>query len=302
MKKFSIRDIECLTGIKAHTIRIWEQRYNLVPPKRTETNIRYYDNTDLKKFLNISTLLENGFRISKIAELSEQEMHELILELTENDHACDKANALCTATLKLDELQFNRTLSSCIAVMGIEQTFTEVVFPFMHRIGLMWQVGTVNPVHEHFIKHLIKQKLLCAIDELPTVNSEVARKYLLFLPEGETHEVGLLFANYLLKARGQHVLYLGPDLPLTELEQVVNYYQPNYVFTTLTSDTIYGDLNCLVRKIQKAIPRIPVLLTGPLIKCNKVEENEYLHTLKDIRDLPEFIRMHSHQGNVFFTC
>lgn len=302
MKKFSIRDIECLTGIKAHTIRIWEQRYNLVPPKRTETNIRYYDSTDLKKFLNISTLLENGFRISKVAELTEEEMHNLILEISESNHACDKSNALCTATLKLDESRFNATLTSCIAVMGIEQTFTDVVFPFMQKIGLMWQVGTINPAHEHFITHLIRQKLLTAIDELPTVNSELARKYLLFLPEGEIHEVGLLFANYLLKARGQHVLYLGQNLPLSDLKQVVNYYQPGYVLTTLTSDTIYGDLNCLIRKIQEAIPATPVLLTGPLVKCNKIQENEFLHILRDFRDLPEFIRMHSHQGNVFFTC
>ncbi|QEC52269.1 B12 binding protein [Anseongella ginsenosidimutans] len=302
MKKFSIRDIECLTGIKAHTIRIWEQRYNLVPPKRTETNIRYYDNSDLKKFLNISTLLENGFRISKVAEMTEGEMCDLIAELVENNHVCDKANALCTATLKLDEQQFNRTISSCVAVMGIEHTFTDVIFPFMRKIGLMWQVGTINPAHEHFITHLIRQKLHAAIDELPTVNSELARKYLLFLPEGETHEVGLLFANYLLKARGQHVLYLGQNLPLSDLEQIVNYYHPNYVLTTLTSDTVFGDMNCLVKKIQEVIPGIPVLLTGPLVKCNQVRENEFLHTLRDIRDLPEFIRAHSHQGNVFFTC
>lgn len=302
MKKFSIRDIECLTGIKAHTIRIWEQRYNLVPPKRTETNIRYYESGDLKKFLNISTLLENGYRISKVAELNEDEMCGMIAELAENDHVCNKVNALCTATLKLDEEQFNNTISACIAVMGIEQTFTDVVFPFMRKIGLMWQVGTINPAHEHFITHLIRQKLLTAIDELPTVNSEVARKYLLFLPEGETHEVGLLFANYLLKARGQHVLYLGQNLPLSDLEQIVGYYQPHYVLTTLTSDTVFGDMNCLVKKIQEAIPSVPVLLTGPLVKCNHIQEHEHLHTLKDIRDLPEFIRAHSHQSNVFFTC
>lgn len=302
MKRFSIRDIECLTGIKAHTIRIWEQRYNLVPPKRTETNIRYYDSADLKRFLNISTLLENGFRISKVAEMPEQEMCRLISEMVENNQVCDKANVLCTATLKLDEQEFNQTITSSIATSGIEQTFTDIVFPFMRRIGLMWQVGTVNQAHEHFITHLIKQKLLTAIDELPTVNSETARKYLLFLPEGENHEIGLLFANYLLKARGQHVLYLGQNLALSDLQQIVNYYQPHYVFTTLTSDTVFGDLNCLVRKIQDAIPGIPVLLTGPLVKCNSIQENDCLHTLRDIRDLPEFIRAHSHQGNVFFTC
>ena len=302
MKKFSIRDIECLTGIKAHTIRIWEQRYNLVPPKRTETNIRYYENSDLKKFLNISTLLERGFRISKVAEMSDEEMCAVIMEMTENDHVCDKSNCLCTATLKLDEQEFNQTMSSCIAVMGMEQTFTDVVFPFMRKIGLMWQVGTINAAHEHFITHLIRQKLLTAIDDLPAVNSDLARKYLLFLPEGETHEIGLLFANYLLKARGQHVLYLGQNLRLSDLEQIVGHYHPHYVLTTLTSDTQFGDLNCLVKKIQEAIPGVPLLLTGSLVKCNQLKENEYLHTLPDIRDLPEFIRAHSHQGNVFFTC
>src|SRR3546814_18974948 len=124
----SIRDIECLTGIKAHTIRIWEQRYNLVPPKRTETNIRYYESDDLKKFLNISTLLESGIRISKVAEMSNEEMCAVITEMTENDNLCDKSNCLCTATLKLDEQEFHRIMSSCIEVRSEER-----------RVGQEWE-------------------------------------------------------------------------------------------------------------------------------------------------------------------
>lgn len=302
MKRFTIRDIECLTGIKAHTIRVWEQRYDLVKPKRTETNIRYYDSQDLKKFLNISTLLDKGYRISKIAGMEQEAMCKLIAELAEHDCTCDKTNALCTATLKLDEKAFERTISTCIALMGLEDTITGVVFPFMRKIGLMWQVGTINPAHEHFISHLIKQKLLSAIDELPPVESDFAKKYLLFLPEGETHEIGLLFANYILKSNGQHVLYLGQNLPLNDLKQVAGYYHPDFVITTLTSDMVYGDVNTLAKKLLLTIPRVPIIITGPLVLCNNILKDERIEVLKDTRELTDFIMEHSHESDVLFTC
>ena len=304
MKRFSISDIECLTNIKAHTIRIWEQRYCLITPKRTETNIRYYDDQDLRKFLNISLLLDSGLRISEVAKMSNKEISSQILKLAEcevNGCSCT-ISSLCNAMLTLDELMFNRTMENSINSLSMEQTMLEVIFPFLHKVGMMWQAGTINPAHEHFITHLIKQRLIAAIHNIETVSSKMGRKYMLFLPEGENHEISLLFANFLIKSRGHHVLYLGQNLPLDDLEEVANFYNPDYIITFLISGTHYTDPNQLVQKLLETLPRWPLLVSGSLVINNNIKSHERLKIVRHVPELIDFINNNAEVNNLYFTC
>ncbi len=290
MNRFSIGDIESLTGIKSHTIRIWEQRYDLVTPKRTETNIRFYDDKDLCTFLNISTLNENGFKISEIAKMTETELGEKVASISDLlNTSCFQVNSMSAAMLSLNEKQFDQILNYNIKKLGIENTVLEVIFPFMRKIGVMWQTSKINSAHEHFVTHLIKQKLICAIDKLPTPNSEIGKRFLLFLPEGETHELGLLFANYLIKARGHQVLYLGQNLPCEDLYKVSSFYNPHFVLSVLTSVLIENDVNNLIKRIVDKLPNWPLLLTGPLILQNEINPIEGLTIIQSVGDLTEML-------------
>ncbi len=219
MAKYSIKDLEHLSGIKAHTLRIWEQRYSLINPKRTDTNIRYYDQDDLKLVLNVSLLKENGYKISKIANMSREEMSEAVLMVTEKttSHA-DQIYALTLSMIDLDEQRFEKIISSNTLKHGFERTMLNIIYPFLSKIGIMWMTDSINPAQEHFISHLIRQKLVVAIDgQYPSVDVN-AKKYMMFLPENELHELSLLFANFLVRARDSKSIYLGQNMPTHDLD------------------------------------------------------------------------------------
>jgi MerR family transcriptional regulator, light-induced transcriptional regulator len=210
MNQFSIKDIENLTGIKSHTLRIWEQRYGIPHPKRTSTNIRYYDDNDLKLLLNVSMLNRQGHKISHLTRMDQAELERLALSYSEStSDTTVQVDALMNAMFNLDELAFEKVLSTNLLKFGIEYTMTELFFPFMKRLGMLWQTGGVSPSFEHFMSNLIRQKLIVAIDSKSGIVKENAKSFILFLPETEIHELGLLFANYLLKSRGHRTLYLG---------------------------------------------------------------------------------------------
>ncbi len=280
MRNFSIRDIESLTGIKAGTIRIWEQRYNLITPKRTSTNIRYYDDTDLRLLLNISVLTSNGYKISEIAQLSTPIIAEKVRCLLEDSAtACLQKNALCDAMIHMDESAFDKILHTSILKMGFENTMENLILPFLKKIGNMWQTGAINPAHEHFVSHLIRQKLMVAIDGISiTPNCEI-KKFLLFLPAGENHDISLLYAKYLIKSRGHFVLYLGNNIPLTDLETVSLHFKPDYALTLLTSGLV-TDPTATTHTISQKL-NCPLLISGAQV-IDKVESTEDIIVLKGI--------------------
>jgi DNA-binding transcriptional MerR regulator len=200
MNKFSIKDIETITGIKSHTIRVWEQRYNLLQTKRSDTNIRYYDDEDLKFLLNVSILNDSGIKISEIVKMTPIEMTQSVQKLSEveNNFTCH-IQALVKNSLELNELEFKKSLIQSVKKIGFEQTIIQVIYPFLHKVGIMWQTGMINPAQEHFATNLIKQRLILAIDSVKSIEIESPKKFLLFLPENEYHEIALLFAYYVIK-------------------------------------------------------------------------------------------------------
>lgn len=226
--KFSIRDLENLSGIKAHTIRIWEKRYNLFQPNRTDTNIRYYSLPSLQKLLNIAFLNKNGYKVSKIAQLKSEEIPILVKEIAiSNDSNNHSVNLLKMAMLNFDKALFLNTFNNLIESNSLSDIFYNVFVPLLEDIGLLWQTDTITPAHEHFIFELIKQKILIHTDKI--INSSQVKSdnkvYVLFLPDNEIHELGLLFINYELSARGFHCIYLGQSVPIDSLKYLTDYYK-----------------------------------------------------------------------------
>jgi DNA-binding transcriptional MerR regulator len=231
---YSIKDLEQLSGIKAHTLRIWEQRYNLLSPKRTDTNIRFYDDEDLKLILNVALLNDNGFKISKIVSMEKPEMRDEVMRLTERSLTHDdQIHALTISMIEMDEERFDKILSTNILKLGFEQTMMNIIYPFMSKIGVLWQTGAINPAQEHFISNLVRQKLIVAIDG--QVPSNKGKKFLLFLPESELHEVSILFASFLIKNKGHKVIYLGQNTPTEDLNQVYDIHNPEFLLTVITT-------------------------------------------------------------------
>ncbi|RCR71122.1 MerR family transcriptional regulator [Larkinella punicea] len=263
MSNYSIKDLEQLSGIKAHTLRIWEQRYNIISPKRTDTNIRTYDDLDLKLVLNISLLKDHGFKISEISKMSLSEMTSEVMTISDRKlNYPDQIHALTISMIDLDEDRFEKIISTNILQFGFENTMIYIIYPFLSRIGTLWVTGSIGPAQEHFMSNLIRQKIIVAIDGQVNKQRPASKKYLLFLPEGELHEIGLLFANYVIRARNNKVVYLGQSLPFRELEFAYNLHKPDYIFASITSSPSNHEVQPFVDKLANAFPDAHLLFTG----------------------------------------
>ncbi len=263
MARYSIRELEKLSGIKAHTIRIWEKRYEIIKPKRTQTNIRYYSETDLKKLLNIAILNRQGWKISEISKLNNDALSEKVMKFTYNSKDVEsQIEKMVIAIVDLDEAKFDQILSNAIMHDGFEQTIIKLIFPFFEKIGLLWQTGSINPAQEHFISNLFRQKLMVAIDNLMIPDKKNAKKFILFLPENEFHELGLLFYNYLIKKAGQSVIYLGSSVPFKDVVETNKMIQADYIFTSITTALTGEKLEQFIRDLAEAFPEQEIFISG----------------------------------------
>lgn len=262
MGSYSIKELETLSGIKAHTIRIWEKRHRLIIPKRTATNIRYYSDDDLKRIINVSLLNNHGVKISRIADMSDQEIQSEIVELTNSRSDVDLfIDQLIISMIDMEEEKFEKMLSHLIMKFGFEKTVLEVVYPFMEKIGILWQAGNINPAQEHFISNLVRQKLIVAIDSLP-FPGKAATRAILFLPENELHDIGLLFDLYIMKSMGMKTYYLGQHLPYSDLKSVCEIHHPKYLVTSLTVSAKPQRTIQYIQSILSEIPQVTLLVSG----------------------------------------
>jgi MerR family transcriptional regulator, light-induced transcriptional regulator len=256
-KYFSIRDLENLSGIKAHTIRIWEKRYLLLSPERTETNIRTYSLDSLQKLLNITLLYNNGYKISKIAKIQETQIptmvNEIIAKNSEKHHA---VNAFKLAMVNFDTAQFYNTYNSLVAERSFKEMFNDVLVPLMNELGLLWQVKAISTAHEHFITSLIKQKIYIHTEKFqklqPTREEEV---FVLYLPEGEIHEVGLLFLNYEIVSKGFRSIYLGQANSLESLKELLGYYSKVHFVSYFTVSPQNDEIEKYLRDFNLSLYR-----------------------------------------------
>lgn len=289
MAVYSIKDLEHLSGIKAHTLRVWEQRYNFINPKRTDTNIRYYDDHDLKLILNISLLKESGIKISHISEMTPDEIHQEVMQITETDLKYeDQIHALTLSMIDLDEERFERIISQNVLKLGFEKTIINVIYPFLSKIGILWQTGMINPAQEHFISNLVRQKLIVAIDGQFVPEDENLPKYLLYLPEGELHEVTLLFANYLLRTRKNRIVYLGQNVSFDDLRIAHKIHNPNNIFTVLNTKPESQDVESYLQKLSTTFPETHILVTGFRVIAQGIDTPENVKILNKIDDIIKF--------------
>jgi MerR family transcriptional regulator, light-induced transcriptional regulator len=264
MNSFTIKDLSNLSGIKAHTLRIWEQRYSFLKPNRTFTNIRYYSNEELKTILNIALLNKYGFKISHIDKMTDLEVKEKILSLNQIQAQQERiVNELIQYMIDLDMQSFEKTLNQYIASKGIEKTIIQIIFPYLEKIGILWLTNHINPAQEHLVTNIIRQKLIVGIDTVETPLKS-NNKVLLFLPEGEYHELGLLFMYFLLKSRGVYVIYLGANVPLKDVAYVVDYKKPDYLYSHLTTMGQNFNFEKFLSSITQKFKGIPMIISGQL--------------------------------------
>ena len=266
MSTYSIADLQQLSGIKAHTIRIWEQRYNALKPKRSAGNTRYYDDDQLRRLLNMVTLMEQGGRVAEICTLSDKAIAELLdRAYTRKTEAGPSEehfiSPMLQAGLSYNEAAFEKTFAAALVRYGWTETYFRVLLPVLNRVGLLWGKATMSPAQEHFLSHLVRQKLMAAIDSITTPPSG-DDTWLLFLPENEHHEIGLLFAQYYLRTKGKRVIYLGADVPLPVLKEALKSIPATHLYTFLVHQGWNEDAKYLVQQIRKVAPKQQLLLSG----------------------------------------
>lgn len=286
---YTIKDLEQLSGIKAHTLRIWEQRHGIFKPNRTTSNIRFYDDDDLKLLLNISLLNAHGLRISCIAEMNYDQICCQVIKFAESENRfCDQSQLIFLSMIELDELKFSRIFKSNILKHGLEATIINIIFPFLSRIGIFWHAGAVNICQEHFIVNLIRQKLMAAIDSQQIDYKLVVQKFMLFLPEGELHDISLIFANYMIRARGYKSIYLGQSTPIRDLDVAYHAYKPDYLFCIITTVPHLDQAKVYIENLCHKFCDSTLLFSGSQMMG-------YPHQLpinaKIITKIPEFIEL-----------
>ncbi len=284
MASYKIKDLEVLTGVKAHTLRIWEKRYDFIKPDRTETQIRTYSDEELVILLNVALLNKNGVKISKIADMSRDQIAKKVVEVTAKKDPEVSQEKLLLALVELDEDLFRNTLQELIDVCGLERTFTEHLIPFLDRIGVMWLVGTINPAQEHFISNLIRQKIISTIDLLDVPLAK-GSPVMLFLPEHEWHEISLLFYQFSLRNKGIPTVYLGQSLPYESLLEAIRKVKPcALVSSWLTAVDEQFMVNYL-QQLSKEISGIPHYAGGYQVNLNSARLSGLVHEIKVLSDL-----------------
>jgi MerR family transcriptional regulator, light-induced transcriptional regulator len=289
MNGFTIKDLENLSGIKAHTIRIWEQRYSFLKPQRTQTNIRYYTNDELKTILNISLLNKYGFKISHIDRMGPEQMRDKILSLNNSEAQQERVmNDMLGRMVDLDTDEFERIIDNYILARGIERTITQLIFPFLERIGVLWQTDHINPAQEHLVTNIIRHKLIVGI-EATVSHTKINKTVLLFLPEKEHHELGLLFMYYLLKSRGVKVIYLGANVPVKDAVFILNHKKPDIAYVHLTSTAGNFNFEKFLDDISSRFEKGTLIVSGNITQSYKKKLQANIEFKKSLSEVMEFI-------------
>ncbi|RNL52416.1 MerR family transcriptional regulator [Pedobacter jejuensis] len=286
---YSISDLEQLSGVQSHTIRIWEQRYNALKPTRTDGNTRLYDDIQLVRLLNIVSLNQSGLKISKICSLSDQDVDLLLEKEIQPASNPTKYDYYVTQLIKFglayDETSFETLLSSCIGKSGILETYKNIIYPILVRLGLMWRKDNICPAQEHFLSNIIRRKIYTAIDFLTLKQTTATKTWMLFLPEDEEHDVGLLFAQYILKASGHKVIYLGAKVPLDSVKRVIDDVKIDNVLFFMVKLRPLKTAQTYIDNLQEICGKIDIHLAGNMQTINQITTSS---NIKKFNSLEEF--------------
>ncbi|MCF2488958.1 MerR family transcriptional regulator [Dyadobacter sp. CY347] len=293
MSSYSIKDLERISNMKAHTIRMWEQRYGLLEPDRSDTNIRSYNDDDVKKLLNVCTLLDRGMKISKIGQLSKSEMAIEIEKVVQDSFQGDMhveaiINQALVGITAFNVALFDELFANAVKRFGLKKTYTKILYPLLVRTGLMWVKGDLLPSQEHFLSNLIRQKLFAAIDALPLAeNSD--QKWILFLNEEEDHEIGLLFAYYMIKQLGKEVIYLGARVPFRDLSTVISGCKPTHAYSFFVRNHFDNQIETLLVDLKAEFPQLNVCVSGGSEKTKKIAAKKGVTLIETIENLTDIL-------------
>ncbi len=286
---YSIKDLEVLSGIKMHTIRIWEKRYALLNPDRTDTNIRTYNDNDLKRLLNISLLTRNGYKISKIASRNDESIRELVLALTQTkDSDSDYIERFMLLMVDLDTIGMEELLNEIIEKYDFEEACFSIFFELFERVGTYWQVGTLFPAQEHFVTNLFRQKLIAAIDRLP-ISQKAKPSMLFFLPENELHEISLLFYAFIARKIGFNTFYLGQSVPFDDLVIINRQKHIDVVFTAFSNSITRSDLENYLVGLKACFQKQKIFITGYQVQHLGPALPRNVKTVKDYREFRKYL-------------
>jgi MerR family transcriptional regulator, light-induced transcriptional regulator len=287
---YSINDIEKLSGVKAHTIRIWEKRYNIIPNRRSESNIRFYEEDDLQLILNIAHLNKRGIKISKIATMSHDQIKQKIADYCDVDVIFENhIDGLMLSMFELNEYKFLKILNHHIKDIGFEKTMDEVIYPLLDKLSVMWIAGSVKGVHENFINNIIRRKLSVEIDKIELVPEECKKKFLIYLPEYEAHELSLLYVFFLLKKYGADTLYLGTQISINDVADAVEIYKPDYIFTLFNDSFSETPLQPYLNNLQQLAGKATVLVSGYQTLQQKIELPKNMELLNSLNEVSKYI-------------
>lgn len=290
MVAYSIKDLENLSGVKAHTLRIWEKRYGIIQPSRTDTNIRYYKDADLQKILNITLLNRKGYKISRIATMSSEQIRQIVAELTEVGSMFeDQIDAMMLSMFELDESKFNIILDHQIQSKGFEETMNNVVYPLLDKLSMMWVAGSVKGVHENFVSNIIRKKTIVEIDKLNKSDLTRTSRCLIYLPENESHELSLLFLHYLLVKHKVKVINLGAGVPLIDVLEGKNIFKPGYIFTIFNDSFSETPLQPYINELARNARDARILISGFQTASQQLDLPSNVAILNSIAQVKEFI-------------
>ncbi len=293
MSTYSVAQVEAITGINAHTLRIWERRYDFLNPERTDTNIRYYSDKELRKLLSIGMLQRHGFRISRLDKMNDREIGEAVevilassLRLNE-----DEINNLMISMLTFDENKFDRIFQRQMIQRGLLDTVVEIIYPFLYKLGVLWGASKVFPAQEHFISNLIRQKIISGIDALP-IPPEASPTLMMFLGEDEHHELGLLLSSFIARKCGWKVIYLGQNVPTEDINEVMKIAPVDYMLTMIITPRT-DESNLFFKKLIE-ITNIPILLSGKQAYVDHIDNHPKIIKLGSPEEFNDFLESHKH--------
>ncbi|MEO7175797.1 MAG: MerR family transcriptional regulator [Saprospiraceae bacterium] len=293
MSTYSIKELGIISGIKPHTIRTWEQRYGILKPLRSDTNIRYYDDEQFKKLLNVKELLDAGMKISHIGNLSQSqfmaELDRVGAEAYKNEkHFEIIISQIIISIATFDEALFEKTFTKCVSKFGLTKSYLKVIYPTLTKIGLMWCKSDIMPAQEHFLSNLIKKKLFATIDSLP-IPQDSDQTWILFLREQEEHEIGLLFAYYLLKFYQKRVVYLGANVPYDNLRNVAEQVKATHLYTFLMRNDHNDEMSDLIDKLNNDFKEATICFSGKKDIIEKITPSNKRIFINDVETLIKLI-------------
>ncbi len=292
MTKYSMAQVESLSGIKAHTLRMWERRYDFLNPCRTETNIRFFSDIQLVQLVNFGILLRNGYKISKIEKMPEDQVHDLVNQiLSPSDYTIDQniredIQSLTLAMLDMDEVRFDEIFKAHLIRKGLLGTVRDLIYPFLHHIGILWNTQKTMPAQEHFISCLIRKKIVSAIDVIPHPPAQ-AKKIIFFLLEDEHHEIGILLASFIAAERGYKVYYLGQNVPSENIHEVLNITNADFIMSMFVAPKRDKSL-IQIENVLKTT-EVPFLISGNVENFGSLIDNERLIHLENPESLIDFL-------------